>query len=438
MQRHALLFVALSISLGVASGLLGYAIGPQYLILFAGCLLFLSAFLKNFEWGLLLFIFFLPLTEGIFILESAEAEAFNLHWVLIYLVVLCGIFFILAKRVDLSRTPAKTPFFIFLIIWLASFFFSEYKVYALRSFFSISSLFFLYLLFFEIIRTKAQIKNIIFAVSFSSIIPILIGLWQHFNGMGMVKGVGSYIFSVFVNPNDFSIFIMVCIPAYLIAIFLAKKTLVKSIFVLFLVLGLISLHLTHTRTVLIATTVLFITFSVMVFRRKAILPVTAFSFFLLGTKTILRWFMPISGFFESSLSWRINYWRVIFTHFLTRPIFGYGLSSSVHVAAEEGGVSKFPHNVYLKMAFELGIFGLIFYLVIIFLVVRQAIFVYKNASDYYLKIFSSAMVALLVAWVVCGFAIDVVIRRVSLPLFFVMCALIASSKRLLFNSDEAK
>src|SRR3989338_8225873 len=220
MRKRLFPLILSGILLGVGLALLGY-LGKQPLILAGGLLIFVLIFIKSNELGLFLFLIALPLSEAVSIFGYRGQEGLNLHWFLIFLVVFLGLIFLSVKKVNFTANPDWLFFFIFLAIWFFSLIRSEHKLFALKSFFSFTSLFFLYLIFRESLRTKIQVKKALLAISISSFIPIAIALWQNYKGIGIAKGAGSYVFSLFGNPNDFSLFLFACFPAYLITIFWA-------------------------------------------------------------------------------------------------------------------------------------------------------------------------------------------------------------------------
>jgi O-antigen ligase len=61
-------------------------------------------------------------------------------------------------------------------------------------------------------------------------------------------------------------------------------------------------------------------------------------------------------------------WQTMVTaagHIMERPILGYGLGNSVHVAVARGGLAREPHNAYLKLGAEVGVAAVVIYVLFI-------------------------------------------------------------------------
>lgn len=86
----------------------------------------------------------------------------------------------------------------------------------------------------------------------------------------------------------------------------------------------------------------------------------------------------------NSFAWRRQLWADSFTWILEKPLFGYGhstfkpYSSTFSKVAELQGSGA--HNVYIELLFEAGILGLVSYVAIFFLLVRQFLIYYKRLN----------------------------------------------------------
>lgn len=87
----------------------------------------------------------------------------------------------------------------------------------------------------------------------------------------------------------------------------------------------------------------------------------------------------------NSFAWRLNVWSDSVPWILKKPIFGYGLSTfkayspTFSKVAQLGGSGA--HNVYIELLFEAGIFGIISYISIYFILIRKIFFYYRNLYD---------------------------------------------------------
>ena len=75
--------------------------------------------------------------------------------------------------------------------------------------------------------------------------------------------------------------------------------------------------------------------------------------------------VTLSGGGGTSLSEdpRVRIWTRGVELFWKRPILGYGTGSFFTVAADDNGVKRAPHNIFISVGVELGIVGLVLYLI---------------------------------------------------------------------------
>jgi O-antigen ligase len=84
----------------------------------------------------------------------------------------------------------------------------------------------------------------------------------------------------------------------------------------------------------------------------------------------------------NSFAWRLTLWSDSIPLIMDRPLFGYGLTMFKQSSplfskwAQIGGSGA--HNVYIELLFETGIIGLVAYLAIYFILIKQVLFYYKH------------------------------------------------------------
>jgi O-Antigen ligase len=110
------------------------------------------------------------------------------------------------------------------------------------------------------------------------------------------------------------------------------------------------------------------------------------------TLAIFIAFTPLGSYLQrysqsgqaSTLSGRLDLWRVIWPEILARPIFGHGYLTSRFLSVEVVGV--FPeagqtHNSFLEPLYNNGILGLVIIVILNVLIVRNLFVAMKNRSD---------------------------------------------------------
>lgn len=227
---------------------------------------------------------------------------------------------------------------------------------------------------------------------------------------------GSRIHATFTNPNPFGIF-MVMMFLMSLAISLRRKS--NGLMILS-ILFLSAVFLSGSRASMGAMVVaLFIPFFGIKrpdfkksFIRFLIIFVSAFVFSQIALyasvyirenvfvdKSLLDSITRSSSFVTSSLKGRLEFWRVAFDLFKSKPFLGYGNGTFFSAYYIEYGMnewySRFTHNHYLQMAAEIGAVGVGLFLLFLWTSFKSVI---HNAKQSEKPIFFWGMVAGLVAF----------------------------------------
>jgi len=181
-------------------------------------------------------------------------------------------------------------------------------------------------------------------------------------------------FGLFPDPHMLAFFIGLVLPLALSALLFEKKTDFK----LFIIFGLmfVVLLLTFSRGGYLG--LFFSTLVVLLFswrflkeKKKFLIFVSFALFFLIFiifASPVLSRFISSFSMSEGSSLGRIQIWQQAFSTFLEKPILGVGLGNYPKVAdplsAYRSPITS--HNLYLDIATETGIFGLVIWLFLIF------------------------------------------------------------------------
>jgi O-antigen ligase len=276
-------------------------------------------------------------------------------------------------------------FFYFLIIFLISatiaVFLSSNTKSALgewKAFYIEPIIFFIILI--TSIKTKKDLENLFFALVLSGLITSILAIYQHFTGFlvpysfwenqntyrvtawyGFPNAVGHFLAPIFpisiyllisnFKNNQFKLIVsLLFIPLSILAVYFAKST--GAIIGILATLFLLLLYYKKTRLF----TIIFSVISLVIFI-----------------------FIPINNpikqeilFQDRSGQIRLNMWNETLEFLKTESIFGAGLSSYSQkiipfhgqVNGENIEIFHHPHNIFLTMWVNLGIFGLISFIII--------------------------------------------------------------------------
>lgn len=395
------LIIPLTLALGAGSAVLIYNVGVSWFLGFLACVVFSLFFLEKPEWAIL---FFIIVINSLWVLQGEIGSiSVGIGGVLNFSLTIVGIFYILQKRVNLRSTPIALPFFFLVAVSLISIFHSPDKLHSMRWSLRFFSIFVIYCLVLDIFNDKARINRIYLAMVFSLTIPLIMGGWGYINKTGMVD-LGGFIriSSTFNNPVPTGIFIMICLSSVLVLLFSNTPNLIKLLVGIIGLASLGLLYLTYTRVAWMGTLLMIVLFGLLV-RRRSVLWLLIFILILAaltpGVWQRLESFLkPIPGLLEPGLNWRIHNLKQAFFIFLERPLIGHGGGTSRDLMFVKYGSAKLPHNGFLTLAIELGLLGLVCFLAILFILMKQAFWVYRNSGDEYLKVLASAYLAILGGW----------------------------------------
>lgn len=263
----------------------------------------------------------------------------------------------------------------------------------------------IYYFFIHAVTSKKRIRIIVsvFAVSFFLI--CLAGLHQYVYGFDFIRHKELFdmrVRSTFQAPTDFASYIVMISPMFFaVSMFLNNKKnssnagryerflLSKSVkIVLFLIfsVGLILLGFSYSRVGWMAMSIGLII--VGLFRKKVIVPIVVF--ILLFAAIFIPKMVSERALMDKSLVFssygRMGFWAQTLKIVEDRPILGTGIGTFT-LAAEKYELANdyYPHNSYLHMASEIGIFGVTSFMGIIFFLLSQGFRSLKKIDDSWMR-----------------------------------------------------
>jgi putative inorganic carbon (HCO3(-)) transporter len=281
------------------------------------------------------------------------------------------------------------PIAIVLFFSVISILFSQYMTLSIHGFFGKTlQNAFIFFTFIECIRSVKRLKIFLVTFFISSALICVNGLFQYFQGHGFIHGhvFEGQVYSSLRQANDFGSYLVIvtpvlfCLTVYVLngirdrisqersqLSFLGAPA-TKVVITLLFLLALICLGLTYSRGA-------WLSFAVGIFllsmndRKRFLLAVLFIVIFvaLFGPGMIESrdGLDNMKMFFENNN--RFLYWPGALEVIKDYPLFGAGLNTYSHVRSqyeiEWGG---YPHNCYLQMLAEVGIFGLAAFLWLLF------------------------------------------------------------------------
>lgn len=355
---------------------------------------FLGMILSFFWNGQALHLIFLLLSLGVFtyslfnrqigfflllIIRTAfdamgDQEIFNIFNISISITFILGVILIFLaalvafeKIKELKHVPLFRPWFYFLGIIAILSLFSFSKRASAVEFFRLLSFCSAFIFAYFSFNTPKLLTNLSKAIIFSAIIPASVAWWQLINRGGFFDGERWRLLGTFVHPNMLAFYLVFAITLSLfVALNLKKGSIEKIPYGLLVIFFVVPLLFTYTRAAWLSLA--FILFFLGLFRFRKLLLISVTSIF------ILYFFVP---FFQErvatlasigasdSSAWRLQLWTDMFTYIRNNPWFGYGPgTASIFI---QQNIPRFliatePHNDYLKIWLESGVFALLSYL----------------------------------------------------------------------------
>ncbi|MFA6271792.1 MAG: O-antigen ligase family protein [Patescibacteria group bacterium] len=236
----------------------------------------------------------------------------------------------------------------------------------------------------QFVRSKEQFKLIIFIISTVALVAAINGIVNFFELQDISVGVASF----FGWRNVFAGFILLVLPITLTQFLAGKERKANVFFGITTLLLTVNLYLTFSQASWIAMTVVF--FMLVWLSRK--LPskqlITRLSILIILSVvlvfSLLQIHTPLSGesiqsanvIQSNAVNNRIDYWKTSWEMFTNYPWTGVGIGNFetiyTHYQQNVWSFSVSPHNNLLLYLSELGIFGLITFLIFLYSIFNKA------------------------------------------------------------------
>ena len=358
--------------------------------------------------------------------------------------------FVYDKNMKFIRTPLDVPIGIFTVIMGISAITSFARNDSIKVFLVYFAFVLGYYLIVNSIRSKRQLKTLIYSILIASIGVALYGVIQYIFGFEegriwtdnqMFTDIKTRVVSTFENPNVLGEYLLLLIPISLGYMFSEKNKYRLPMNLGTTVLLALCMIFTYSRgnwLGLIVAIVLFFMFYNGKFVWCGILLALFLPVFM--PESIINRFMSIGDTTDTSTSYRVHIWigtlRMLKDYWLT----GVGLGTKAFETiyphyAYNSVLAQHPHNLYLNIFAENGLWGLIAFLVIIFVYYKMCIStIIKNKTDKFLNTTVLGLSAGMFGFLVQGLFDNVFYNYRIVFMFYMILAFTVSAINLLKTS----
>jgi len=353
-------------------------IGSNSMVLVAVPFLLLLALLTimDLSYPLILILLFRPLLDPL--LEMTKIPLFGqslgVGALLNGLVIVLTGLLLIKNRICLTRVSSHYNWIAFLLLCSVSLFVSVDPGRGFRLILNFLSYFCMFLLPFVVVKKKQDLLFWLRVLLTSGFFVLVSGLVDYFRGGAFYLDAGMRIKGTFSHPNILAFYlvllIVICIFVLQEKIKLLPRFQPFLLTFMLLVSGFLLVE-TKTRNALIALWLLLLLYSALRDRRYLVpLLLTPLAALLVPSlnERILEIVKPSPALTNSldSFAWRVSLWKSALPLVWDSPLIGHGLASFQPLSpgfskiAVKGGSPA--HNVFMELAFEIGIPGLIAYL----------------------------------------------------------------------------
>lgn len=241
-----------------------------------------------------------------------------------------------------------------------------------------------YFLVVNLIRSSEWLTRALIAVVSSSVLVSLYGIFENFFGKTedkwqdeeMFQDISGRVVSTFENPNVLAEYLILCIPIAIAGFLVSKKPSHKLAYLFATAAGGACLVFTWSRGAWLGFLIAMLIFFVM-YSKKAVVAMF-FGVFALPfvpfvlPQSILNRFLSIGNLGDSSTSYRVHIWEgtcnMLSEHGLGGIGIGVDVFQKIYPRYALSGIESAPHshNLFLQIAVECGVLGLILFFVCLF------------------------------------------------------------------------
>lgn len=338
----------------------------------------------------------------------------------------------------------ETPYYMYFILMVIACFSSIMVTSSLRDLAIHLGGLGLMLMILDQVEDERGYHNLLVSLVMVASILSLIGIAQHFIGVDLQrewvdtshnKDIQTRVYSVFGNPNIFAEFLVMIIPLSVGIFWQTKRDGVKLFYLGLFLIQVLALFMTMSRGGWVGLGVAALVFVLLVKKRLALLaiPLGGLGLAILPP-TVINRALSIFNFADSSTSYRFKMWEITGQMIADRPIFGVGLGHQPFKYTFETYIRTMPvfhsHNTYLQVLAEMGILGLVLFILLLLAILGSAYYYLIRSQRPYRRIMGAALMASFAGLLTHGMFENILyLTKISLT-FWVLVALVFALVRL--------
>ncbi len=353
---------------------------------------------------------------------------------------------LVSRRVAFKRTPFDEVIAIFVILAAASIWESPDRNFSFYNFYHLMGRYILiYYLVINNICSTVQLKRIIYMLLGSAVVVTIYGFYQYIykvdiSAFEWVDGeqfpdLKVRVFSTLQNPNLLAGFLVTVMS---MAVGLACK--VRQSKTKLLLFGLVAMFgtclvLTYSRGAWLSVIAVIGTYG-LIYNRRILWLLLIIPVIVMYAHDVLERLLSIINPTDTSSTLRLALWESTWSMIVDKPLFGIGWGAYWLVYPEydffvqNTGTKIFhAHNMYLNIAAEIGIPGLLAFLAIMYGHARTALQIFNNTTDYWMAGLMLGIVSAIVGLAVSGFTDYVMFNIQMSMLFWLLNALVVVARQ---------
>jgi len=371
------------IILGIFLGVLSFFSLKIILLILLAIPLIIFAFFRP-EIGLIIYIGTLPFNN--YIPRTPGLEFVSVAVFLKLLIFISLIIKLVKKEIKFVNAPQNWAILGFTSIALISTSVASNLTYSSKYLWDLFHILILYFLIIHLINTKKLFKWTILVLVLSGFITALFSINQYLFGFSL-RLSNNRIPGTFGNPNLFSVFLNFLIPLTLALFLIEKTTIKKNFFIIILPILFVAHFLTASRGGLISLVIIVFLLFLKQKNKLSILSIFLILFLIFSL------FIPIifwqragtligvtQGMHSERLRTgilRTKSWVAALKIFSDNFLIGVGPGNFINSmnyylpSISKSLTNKATHSTYLQLPSELGIFGLFFFLTLLYLTYKD-------------------------------------------------------------------
>lgn len=289
------------------------------------------------------------------------------------------------------------------------------------SFLDMAKVIVLYFLVANLVKTKNQVKNILFFSLLLGSMTAVFGIYQQMHGLGGAFGGGvTRALGFEGNPNHLAIDMVLLVPIILGLLRNSGNFILKGLFLFLCGLFVITVILTYSRAgaIGLAVVLLLATWKFFKLSKKIAYFLTGLAVMLMVLPYVpevyIERVMSIANLQDVSITGRLDGWIVGFCIMLDHPFLGVGLGrwaqiyweKAITLPAVATKFSYWPHNIFIETGAELGIVALISFLMLLFYVFKDLNFskkIFLEKNENFLSTVAETLEIGLIGFLCCAF-----------------------------------